>query len=69
MCLHVEQSVFNQLKNDVHDGQSGSMQGDRVSARKLGKCLGDSATPAQQLYKRCAAEWEANAMCHEYSPR
>src|SRR6218665_1896860 len=40
------------------------MQGDRVPASKLGQCQGDSATSAQQLCKRCAAEWEASVMCH-----
>src|SRR6218665_77749 len=62
--------VFHQTRNQALDGQPGSIQGDRVPIRKLGRCREDSATRTQQqlLCKRCDVEWEANVMCHAYNP-
>src|SRR6218665_1133719 len=58
--------VSHQKRNGALDDQPGSIQGDRVPASKLGQCREDSATPAQQLCKRCAVEWKASVMCHAY---
>ena len=36
MCLHGELRVCHQKRNEVLDGQPGSIQGDKVPASKLG---------------------------------
>jgi len=48
----------------LDDQPESILQGDRVPARKMEQCQGDSARQAQPLCKNCADEWEANAMCH-----